>query len=79
MHIRDEAHRFGITFHRKLRTKAQVKSVLNEIKGIGESTETALLQNFKTVESIKSKTIEELSAVIGKKRAGIVYRFFHPE
>lgn len=79
MHIRDEAHRFGITFHRKLRTKAQVKSVLNEIKGIGESTETALLQNFKTVESIKSKTIEELSAVIGKKRADIVYRFFHPE
>ena len=79
MHIRDEAHRFGITFHRKLRTKAQVKSVLNEIKGIGESTETALLQNFKTVESIKSKTIGELSAVIGKKRAGIVYRFFHPE
>lgn len=79
MHIRDEAHRFGITFHRKLRTKAQVKSVLNEIKGIGESTETALLQNFKTVESIKSKTIEQLSAVIGKKRAGIVYRFFHPE
>lgn len=79
MHIRDEAHRFGITFHRKLRTKAQVKSVLNEIKGIGESTETSLLQNFKTVESIKSKTIEELSAVIGKKRADIVYRFFHPE
>ncbi len=79
MHIRDEAHRFGITFHRKLRTKAQIKSVLHEIKGIGESTETALLQKFKTVESIKSKTIEELAVVVGKKRAGIIYQFFHPD
>lgn len=79
MHIRDEAHRFGITFHRSLRTKAQIKSVLNEIKGIGESSETTLLNNFKTVECIKSKSLEELAAVIGRKRAGTVYRFFHPE
>lgn len=77
MHIRDEAHRFGITFHRKLREKGQIKSVLSEIKGIGENTETALLQEFKTVENIKDKTIEELAKVIGKKRAEIVYRYFH--
>lgn len=77
MHIRDEAHRFGITFHRKLREKGQVKSILNEIKGIGEATETALLQNFKSVENIKSRSVEELTAVIGKKKAEIVYHFFH--
>lgn len=77
MHIRDEAHRFGITFHRKLREKGQVKSILNEIKGIGEATETALLQNFKSVENIKNRSVEELAAVIGKKKAEIVYHFFH--
>lgn len=77
MHIRDEAHRFGITFHRKLREKGQIKSALSEIKGIGENTETALLQEFKTVENIKDKTIEELAKVVGKKRAEIVYRYFH--
>lgn len=77
MHIRDEAHRFGITFHRKLREKGQIKSALSEIKGIGENTETALLQEFKTVENIKDKTIDELAKVVGKKRAEIVYRYFH--
>lgn len=77
MHIRDEAHRFGITFHRQLRTKSQTKSVLNEIKGIGEITRTTLLQQFKTVENIASKTMEELSEVIGKKRAAIIFSYFH--
>ena len=77
MHIRDEAHRFGITFHRQLRTKSQTKSVLNEIKGIGEMTRTTLLQQFKTVENIASKTMEELSEVIGKKRAAIIFSYFH--
>lgn len=77
MHIRDEAHRFGITFHRKLREKGQIKSALSEIKGVGENTETTLLQEFKTVENIKDKTIDELAKVVGKKRAEIVYRYFH--
>jgi len=77
MHIRDEAHRFGITFHRKLREKAQIKSVFAGIKGIGENTEITLLQEFKTVSSIKNKTIEELAKVIGKKRAGMIFRYFH--
>ncbi len=76
MHIRDEAHRFGITFHRKLREKALIKSVLSEIKGIGETTETALLQAFKTVENMKNKSVEELAAVVGRKRAEIVYAYF---
>ncbi len=76
MHIRDEAHRFGITFHRKLREKAQTKSIFSDIKGIGESSEIALLQEFKTINNIKTKSIEELAKVIGKKRAGIVYNYF---
>ena len=76
MHIRDEAHRFGITFHRKLREKALIKSVLSEIKGIGEATEMALLQAFKTVENMKTKSVEELAAVVGRKRAEIVYAYF---
>ena len=77
MHIRDEAHRFGITFHRKLREKSQTRSVLDEIKGIGKASQTALLQTFKSVEKISEQSLEELAAVIGKKRAEIVYRYFH--
>lgn len=76
MHIRDEAHRFGITFHRKLREKALIKSVLGEIKGIGENTEIALLQEFKTIENIRSKSVEELAKVVGKKRAEIIVKYF---
>lgn len=76
MHIRDEAHRFGITFHRKLREKGQVKSVLDEIKGIGETTIIALLQEFHDVDSIKKQPVEVLAKVIGKKRAEIVVEFF---
>ncbi|MDE6451965.1 MAG: excinuclease ABC subunit UvrC, partial [Odoribacter sp.] len=76
MHIRDEAHRFGITFHRKLREKAQIRSVFTEMKGIGKQTETTLLQVFKTVENIKNKSMEELSEVVGKKRAGLIYTYF---
>jgi len=79
MHIRDEAHRFGITFHRKLREKAQINSVLNHIKGIGEATETALLQEFKSVSNIEKQSRAELTRVIGRKKAVLVYNHFHPE
>lgn len=77
MHIRDEAHRFGITFHRKLREKAQIVSVLSGIKGIGEKAETQLLQEFKTVENIKKASLEELIKVLGAKRAHIVFDYFN--
>lgn len=77
MHIRDEAHRFGIEFHRKLREKAQTESVLNRIKGIGASTETALLYAFKSVENIKSKSLAELAEAVGNKRAALIYAYFH--
>lgn len=79
MHIRDEAHRFGITFHRKLREKAQIVSVLSGIKGIGEKAETHLLQEFKSVENIKKASLEDLTRVLGAKRANLVFDYFKQE
>ena len=79
MHIRDEAHRFGITFHRKLREKAQIVSVLNGIKGVGEKAETQLLQEFKSVENIKKASLEDLIKVLGAKRANLVFDYFRQE
>ena len=78
MYIRDEAHRFGITFHRKVRSKGQVRSALDEIKGVGEKTKTILLQHFKTVRAIRTALVEDLVAVIGPSRGTLVYRHFHP-
>lgn len=68
--IRDEAHRFGITFHRSLRSKAQVKSALREIKGVGEQTEKRLLMHFGSVARIASAPEEDLSAMVGPILAG---------
>lgn len=79
MHIRDEAHRFGITFHRQLREKAQINSILSNIEGIGQKTETLLLQEFKSVENIKNQSQTTLAAIIGKKKAEILYTFFHSD
>lgn len=69
MQLRDEAHRFGITFHRSLRSKRQTKSELTGIKGIGEATAKKLLQHFKSVARIKKASEEDLAAVIGKSAA----------
>jgi excinuclease ABC subunit C len=79
MHIRDEAHRFGITFHRTLREKAQIKRYFIDIKGIGEASEIALLHEFKTISNIKKQPVSELAKIIGSKRADILYRYFHEE
>lgn len=79
MHIRDEAHRFGITFHRKLREKGQIKTAFNQIKGIGKATETTLLQEFKSVENIKNKSIFDLAKIVGNKKAELVFNHFHSE
>ncbi|MEG0462576.1 MAG: excinuclease ABC subunit UvrC [Bacteroides sp.] len=70
--IQDEVHRFAITFHRDKRSKRQVASALDEIKGIGEKTKTTLLKEFKSVKRIKEATLEELTAVIGTAKAQIV-------
>ena len=63
--IRDEAHRFGITFHRKLRSKSQVESVLSSIKGVGEKTEQRLLLRFGSVARIAAVPVEELAEMVG--------------
>ncbi|MFQ9294752.1 MAG: excinuclease ABC subunit UvrC [Bacteroides fragilis] len=70
--IQDEVHRFAITFHRDKRSKRQVASALDNIKGIGEKTKTALLKEFKSVKRIKEATIEEVSAIIGESKAKII-------
>ena len=64
-HIRDEAHRFGITFHRKLRSKAQVESALNGIKGVGPKTEQRLIMHFGSVARIAAAPQEEIAALVG--------------
>ena len=69
-HIRDEAHRFGITFHRKLRSKAQVESVLSGIKGVGPKTEQRLIMHFGSVARIAAAPQEEVAALVGPLLAG---------
>lgn len=67
--IQDEVHRFAITFHRDKRSKSQIASALDNIKGIGEKRKTALLKEFKSVARIKKATLEELAAVVGESTA----------
>ena len=76
--IRDEAHRFAITFHRELRGKGQVRSELDAIPGIGEVRRKALLKHFKTIKAIANATIEELELVEAMNRpaAEAVYNYF---
>ena len=76
-YIRDEVHRFGITFHRNKRSKGTFSNKLEEIKGIGENTATVLLQNFRSVKNIGNQSKQELSKIIGNKKAEIVYQYFH--
>ena len=71
-HLRDEAHRFGITFHRQMRSKGQIVSELDAIKGIGEKTKEALLKKYKSVKRIREAPPVELEELIGKKKAALV-------
>jgi len=75
-HLRDEAHRFGITHHRSQLEKGTIKSELTEIEGIGFSTAQKLLWKFKSVKKIKEASVEELRAAVGKAKAEIVYEHF---
>ena len=70
--VRDEAHRFAITFHRQKRSKAQIKTEIEELKGIGRLTADKLLRHFKSVKKIREASIEELETLIGRKKAEIV-------
>lgn len=70
--MQDEVHRFAITFHREKRSKHQIASALDQIKGIGEKTKTTLLKEFKSTKRIKETPIEKLELVIGKAKAKII-------
>ncbi len=76
--VQDEAHRFAIEYHRSLRSKAQVKSVLDDIPGVGPARRKALMRRFRSIEEIKNATVEELSEIpeLNRKAAEEIVRFF---
>ncbi len=76
--VQDEAHRFAIEYHRSLRSKAQVKSVLDEIPGVGPARRKALMRHFRSIEEIKAAEVEELAALpeINRRAAEEIYGFF---
>lgn len=78
-YLRDEAHRFGLSHHRKKRSKTQTKSELDTIKGIGVETKTLLLKRFKSVRRIKEASWEELQEVVGKSKAKIIIDHYGTE
>ncbi|MBD8387461.1 excinuclease ABC subunit UvrC [Dysgonomonas sp. BGC7] len=75
-HLRDEAHRFGITFHRNQRSKSQVKSELDNIKGIGDETKRLLLKEFRSVKRIKAASQQELEKIVGKHKTLLLKKYF---
>ncbi|MCC6761455.1 MAG: excinuclease ABC subunit C [Chitinophagaceae bacterium] len=77
--IRDEVHRFGITFHRQKRSKGTFKNELEDIAGIGKQTATALLKHFRSVNKVKQADLPALEAVIGKQKAQLVLAHFAPK
>lgn len=78
--IQDEAHRFAITYHKQLRGKGQVHSILDDIEGIGEARRKALMRTYASLDAIKEATVEELAQIpsMNEKAAESVYKFFHP-
>ena len=77
--IRDEAHRFAITFHHKRRDKRTFTSELTGIKGIGPATAQMLIKQLGSVSTIKKESLESIAAVVGNKRAGIIFKYFQRE
>ena len=75
-HLRNEAHRFGITFHRNKRSINAIHSVLDDVPGIGPKTKTVLLKQFKSLKRIKEASHDQLVASIGEKKATVLFRFF---
>ena len=74
--IRDEVHNYGITYHRKIRSKGAFTNELEQIKGIGKTTADMLLKEFRSVKNIKNKTEEDIAAVIGKVKAKVLTNHF---
>ncbi len=78
-HLRDEAHRFGISHHRKRRDKAVMQTELTNIQGIGENTAAKLLSVFRSVSVIKNASMEDIAGVIGKAKATTLYNYYHTD
>ncbi len=78
-HLRDEAHRFGITHHRNRRSATQTVSALDSIKGVGEKTRVALLSHFKSVKRIKGADLDDIAAVVGPAKASVIYAALHAD
>ena len=78
-HMRDEAHRFGITHHRNQRSKGTIASKLTEIKGIGNETAAELLRTFKSVARIKKSTLDEIAKVVGPSKAAIIVNYYREQ
>ncbi|MDM1368779.1 excinuclease ABC subunit UvrC [Myroides marinus] len=76
IHLRDEAHRFGLTFHRNQRSKNAITSEMDSISGVGEKTKTTLMNHFKSTKRIKEASLEDLEKVIGKSKGKLVFDFF---
>ncbi|WP_353117372.1 excinuclease ABC subunit UvrC [Myroides odoratus] len=72
IHLRDEAHRFGLTFHRNQRSKNAITSRLDEVPGIGEKTKTKLMNHFKSIKRLKEAPVEEIESVIGKAKTKVL-------
>jgi excinuclease ABC subunit C len=75
--LRNEAHRFGITFHRNKRSKSAIQSELEQISSVGKQTITTLLRKFKSAKRVKSATLEELELEVGQARAKIIFEYFN--
>ena len=75
--LRNEAHRFGITFHRNKRSKAAINSELEQIEGIGRKTAQDLLKSFKSVKRIKEASVDKLAKAVGISKAKKIYERFH--
>lgn len=78
-HLRDEAHRFGISHHRNQRSKAQTHSILDDIKGVGPSTKIALFQHFKTIQQMRKASLEEMEKVVGKQKSRLIKDYFEQQ
>ncbi len=78
--IQDEAHRFAVEYHRKLRSQGQVRSILDDIPGIGPARRKALMRSFSSIEEVRQAAISDLKALpsMNEAAARAVYNFFHP-
>jgi excinuclease ABC subunit C len=74
--VRDEAHRFAVTFHRKRRDSERLSSVLLDIPGVGEKTARKLLRSFGSLRKVKAGSLEELSSVVSRPQAERIQSFF---